>query len=66
MNPNDSDLAIVFAGAALRGLGDGEDDDGVWSDTDGRLYYLPRRVRSPWHLRMKFAWRAAKTTWKAT
>ena len=67
MNPrDDSDLAIVFAGAAFRGLCDGESDDGVWAGTDGQCLPLPRRVRSSWRMRLAFAWRAAVTTWRAT
>jgi hypothetical protein len=63
---SDEDLAIAFSGCALRGLDAGESDDGVWADLDGTLRALPRRVRSPWWLRLRFAWRSAVRTWRST
>lgn len=62
----DVDLGIALAGCALTGLAEGEASDGVWADIDGRCQPLPRRVRSPWRRRARYAWRAARQTWRAT
>lgn len=61
-----TDLAVVFTGCALRGLEAADDDDGVWSDLDGHAYDLPRPHRSPLRLRVRFAWRAARQTWRSS
>ncbi len=67
MNPAcDIDLGIALMGAALRGLDANDADDGVWSGMDGCSRPLPPPNRSPWHKRAVFAWRAARTTWRAT
>lgn len=67
MDPaNDIDLGIALMGCALSGMAAGEDHDGVWAGTDGRHFDLPRPNRAPWPMRAKFAWRAARRTWRAT
>lgn len=63
---SDDDLAIVLGACAERGLRAGESDARVWTNAAGRERPLPRTVRSPWRLRLRFAWRAAVTTWRAT
>lgn len=63
---DDCDLALALMGCALTGLSDGEEEDGVWSDVDGRCFDLPRRVRAPWTLRLRFAVRAAVRVWRAS
>lgn len=63
---DDVDLSIALMGCALTGLAAGEDEDGVWADCGGHTWDLPRPKRSPWRLRLKFAWRSAAQTWRAT
>jgi hypothetical protein len=62
----DEDLAIVLAACAERGLHAGESDERVWTDVAGREHPLPRTVRAPWRMRVRFAWRAAVTSWRST
>lgn len=67
MDPNeDADLAVALVATSDRGLREGESDAGVWTDPAGREHSLPRRVRSRWDRRLRFAWRSAVTTWRAT
>jgi len=62
----DIDLGITLMGAALRGLDANDADDGVWSGMDGHARSLPRTNRSPWRKRLRYATRAAMTSWRAT
>lgn len=62
----DQALEIALLATSDRGLHEGESDAGVWTDVAGRECPLPRRVRSPWRSRLRFAWRAARTSWRAT
>ncbi len=62
----DTDLGIALTGAALRGLDANDSDVGAWSDMAGYEWPLPRPNRSPWRKRAKYAWRAARTSWRAT
>ena len=67
--PDGSDtheLEIALLAASDRGLCDGESDAGVWSDVAGRECPLPRRARSPWRRRARYAWQAARTSWRAS
>lgn len=67
MDPSDdADLAIMFAGCALRGMDANDADEGVWTDIDGVSRVLPRPNRSVWRKRVKYAWRAAMLTWRAS
>lgn len=67
MDPtSDVDLAIVFAGAALRGMDANDADEGVWTDIDGVCRILPRSNRSPLRKRIRYAVRAGWNTWRAT
>lgn len=63
---DDHELEIALLAASDRGLRDGETDAGVWTDVAGRECPLPRRVRSPWRRRARFAWQAARTSWRAS
>lgn len=67
LDPDDNiDLGIVLMGCALRGLDGSDADAGVWSEYDGHALPLPRPHREPWSHRLRFAWRAAVTTWRAS
>lgn len=67
MDPKaDTDLATALSGAATRGLDAYDEDDGVWTDLDGVARALPRPNRSPWRKRVKYAWQAARRTWRAS
>ncbi len=67
MDPaDDIDLGIVLMGAALRGLDANDADHGAWSGIDGYEWPLPRPNRSPWRRRLRYAWRAARTSWRST
>lgn len=67
MDPEDDiDLAVALMGCALSGMAAGEDEDGVWADSRGQAWDLPRPNRAPWRMRARFAWRAARRTWRAT
>ncbi len=63
---HDDDLATALMGCATRGLDAGDDDEGVWSDLDGTVRVLPRPNRAPWRRRLRYAWRAAQTSWRST
>lgn len=63
---DDHELEVALLATSDRGLHDGEDDAGVWSDVAGRECPLPRHVRAPWRRRLWFAWRAARTSWRAS
>lgn len=67
MDPSDDiDLAIVLMSAALRGLDANDADHGAWSGMDGTEWPLPRPHRAPWRRRLRYAWRAAVTSWRST
>lgn len=67
LSPFDSvDLAVAFTMCALDGLSADEERAGVWAHRDGFTYDLPRPVRMPWRIRLRYAWRAARRTWRAT
>lgn len=63
---DDEGLGHALMGAADGGLRMAEEEDGVWTDLDGRAYDLPRPVRAPVMMRLKFAWRAASSAWRAS
>lgn len=62
----DDDLVTTLLACAERGLEGGERDAGLYADIGGHVHGLPRPVRASWRNRLRFAWRAAVTTWRAT
>lgn len=63
---DDRELELGLMAAADRGLRESESDAGVWSDPGGRVQPLPRAQRAGRRRRVRWAWRAAVTSWRST
>lgn len=63
---SDSALALAIISACDSGLREAESEDGVWTTLDGSEHPLPRTVRAPVMMRVKFAWRAARDMWRSS
>lgn len=63
---SDSALALAIISACDNGLREAETKDRVWTTLDGSDHPLPRTVRAPVMMRVRFCWRAARDVWRST
>lgn len=66
IDASDSSLAMAIISTCTNGLQEAESEDGVWTTLDGSDHPLPRAVRAPVMMRVKFCWRAARDMWRSS